>query len=147
MKPLSISQRILFNRLPLLFFGLIAVLPLGLNGCAPSQEEELAGVSVPIPAGMKKIPNSSDKMDLGIDQKGAQASFQGELSEEDIRRFYFDVLPAADWQPDAKISEEVGGYAFKRGNQIIAIRILEGTGDNSTLIVSVKVGEFIPTHP
>jgi len=112
----------------------------GFFGCAPGHhQEELAGVSVPIPAGMKKISNSSDKIDLGADQKAAQASFRGKISLAEIQRFYLDVLPDSDWEPDAKLGEELGGYAFKRDDQMIAIRIQEGIEGHSTLIVLAKV--------
>ena len=144
MKPDSIlSGTIYLNCLALIFLGLITFFPLGVNGCVPKhQDEELAGVSVPIPAGMEKTTTSGNKIDLGPDQKGEQASFRGKISREDIVRFYIDVLPAAEWQPDAELGKEIDGYAFKRGNQIIAIRIHEGNAGTSTLTVMAKVGEF-----
>ncbi|HXV80233.1 MAG TPA: hypothetical protein VEG60_10180 [Candidatus Binatia bacterium] len=141
MKP--IFKTFILNRLALIFLGLIIVLA---SGCVPKhQDEELAGVSVPIPAGMKKLPTSSNKLDLGPGQKGEQASFRGEIPREEIVRFYIDVLPTAEWQPDAELGREIDGYAFKRGNQVIAIRIQEGSAGVSTLTVMAKVGEFHPS--
>ena len=72
-------------------------------GCAPKhQNETIAGVVVPIPAEMKKI--SQDKVNFGS-WKGEQASFRGEVSRTEIVRFYQNVLPADNWEPDARLGE------------------------------------------
>jgi hypothetical protein len=113
-----------------------------LTGCASKQQNEtIAGVVVPIPAEMKKI--SHDKVNFGP-WKGEQASFRGEISREEIVKFYHDVLPADNWQPDARLGAEIGGYAFTRGVQTFSIRVTEEGPNTSTLTVLVKAGEADP---
>ena len=34
-----------------------------------------------------------------------------------IVRFYHNLMPAKDWQPDSMLAAETGGYVFTRGNQ------------------------------
>ena len=132
----------------LAFLVIATVVPWwGLTGCGSSHQEELAGVSVPIPEGMQKVPNSNDRIDLGPQENGEQATFRGEIPREEIVRFYHDVLPADKWQPDANLAEELGGYAFTRGDQTIAIRIHEHENGNTSLIVLANVGEFSPRKP
>ena len=75
---------------------------LSLAGCAARhQNETIAGVVVPLPAPMEKLPVSEDWVDLGLEQKGEQVSFRGEMSRSEIVQFYQDVLPADGWKPDA----------------------------------------------
>jgi hypothetical protein len=108
-------------RLAVLFtVGSIAV-ALSLAACAPQQHNEtIAGVAIPIPAPMEKVAVAEDWLNLGREQKGEQVSFRGEMSRSELVRFYQDVLPAADWQPDARLGSEIGGYVFTRGAQTIA---------------------------
>ena len=90
---------------------------------ARHQNETIAGVVVPIPAAMKKLPVSEDWVDLGLEQKGEQVSFRGDMSRSEIVQFYQNVLPADGWKPDARLGAEIGGYVFTRLAQTIAIRI------------------------
>ena len=113
-----------------------------LTGCASKQQNEtIAGVVVPIPAEMEKI--SQEKVNFGK-WKGEQASFRGEISRTEIVRFYHNVLPADNWEPDARLGAEIGGYVFTRGIQTLDIRITEHGSNTSTLIVLVKAGESDP---
>lgn len=128
----------------LLIIGLLGT-ALSLAGCSPRHNDEtLAGVTVPIPAPLKKLPASEDRVNFGLEQKGEQASFRGEMSRSEIVRFYQEVLPAGDWKPDARLGSEIGGYVFTRGTQNIAIRINENDSQTSTLTVLVHTGEFSP---
>lgn len=116
-----------------------------LAGCAARhQNETIAGVVVPIPAPMKKLPVSEDWVDLGLEQKGEQVSFRGDMSRSEIVQFYQNVLPADGWKPDARLGAEIGGYVFTRESQTIAIRISENDSNTSTLTVFAKAGEFRP---
>ena len=120
---------------------------LSLAGCAARhQNETIAGVVVPIPAAMKKLPVSEDWVDLGLEQKGEQVSFRGEMSRSEIVQFYQDVLPPDGWKPDARLGAEIGGYVFTREGQTIAIRISESDSNTSTLTVFAKTGEFTPAR-
>ena len=132
-------------RLSVLFTtGLIGV-ALFFAGCAARhQNETIAGVVVPIPAPMKKLPASEDWLDAGLKQKGEQVSLRGEMSRSEVVQFYHDVLPADGWKPDARLGAEIGGYVFTRNAQMIAIRLTENDPNTSTLTVFVKAGEFKP---
>lgn len=133
---------------PMSLATLLIFLAVSFFGCAPKQQNEtIAGVVVPIPAPMKKLPTSEDRLDLGLEQKGEQVSFRGEISPSEIVRFYHDVLAPGNWQPDARLGAEVGGYVFTRGAQTIAIRVTENDSKTSTLTVLVKAGEYKPAGP
>jgi hypothetical protein len=79
----------------LLIVGLLGT-ALSIAGCSPRHNDEtLAGVTVPIPAPLKKLPASEDRVNFGLEQKGEQASFRGEMSRSEIIRFYQEsCLPA-----------------------------------------------------
>ena len=116
-------------------------------GCAARhQNETIGGVIVPIPAPMKKLPVSEDWVDLGLEQKGEQISFRGDMSRSEIVQFYQNVLPADGWKPDPRLGAEIGGYVFTREAQTIAIRISESDSNTSTLTVFAKTGEFTPAR-
>ena len=136
-------------RLPIelsVFMKIVSIgLALSLAGCAARhQNETIGGVVVPIPAPMKKLPASEDWVDLGLEQKGEQVSFRGEMSSSEIVQFYQNVLPADGWKPDARLGAEIGGYVFTRAPQTIAIRINENDSNTATLTVFAKTGEFRP---
>ena len=87
------------KRLPIelsVFMKIVSIgLALSLAGCAARhQNETIGGVVVPIPAAMKKLPASEDWVDLGLEHKGEQVSFRGEMSSSEIVQFYQNVLPA-----------------------------------------------------
>lgn len=119
----------------LLTIGLIGV-ALPFTGCGPRDHHEtIGGVTVSVPARMKKLATSEERVNLGTQQKGEQVSFRGEMSRSEIARFYQNVLPAGGWKPDARLGSEIGGYVFTRGPETIAIRIVENDSSMSTLIV------------
>jgi hypothetical protein len=95
----------------------------------------------------EEAANAGGSVGLGLEQKGEQVSFRGEISPSEIVRFYHDVLAPGNWQPDARLGAEVGGYVFTRGAQTIAIRVTENDSKTSTLTVLVKAGEYKPAGP
>lgn len=96
----------------------------------------LAGIAVPVPDGMKKVseaPNGG--RDLG------KIALTGNVSPSMIARFYDRIMPANNWQPDARLSAAEGGYAFTRGRQKLIIKIDETEPDKSILTIVVHDGE------
>jgi hypothetical protein len=125
-------------------FGLLLLLALMLSTAGyfflrPTPREQsvnLAGVAVPVPDGMKKVsamPNSA--RDQG------KIALRGNVSPSMIARFYDRVMPANDWQPDARLGAAEGGYAFSRGHQKLIIKIDEPEPDKSILTIVVHAGE------
>lgn len=100
------------------------------------QSVHLAGVAVPVPDGMKKVsatPNSA--------RDPGKIALRGNVSASMIARFYGRVMPANDWQPDARLGATEGGYAFTRGRQKLIIKIDEAEPDKSILTIVVHRGE------
>jgi len=125
-------------------FGLLLVLALILSTAGyfflratPRERSvKLAGVAVPVPDGMKKVsetPNSA--RDQG------KIALKGNVSASMITRFYYRVMPANDWLPDASLGAAEGGYAFTRGRQKLIIKIDEREPDKSILTIVVHAGE------
>jgi hypothetical protein len=100
----------------------------------------VAGVVVPVPDGMKKVAESSaSPTSPSHDQE--QVAFKGNVSPTMITRFYHNLMPAKDWQPDAALGSKTGGFAFTRGNQQLIINIAELEPDTSVLTIVVNPGD------
>ena len=95
----------------------------------------VAGVVVPVPDGMKKV--SDARPDVGDDEL-EQVAFKGNISPSMIARFYHNLMPAKDWQPDAALGAKTGGYAFTRGSQQLMINIAEPEPETSVLTIVVN---------
>jgi hypothetical protein len=100
----------------------------------------VAGVIVPVPNGMKKVPDSGRDVKIpGRDQE--KIAFKGNVSPSMIARFYHNLMPAEDWQPDATLGSKAGGFAFTRGNQQLIINIAELEPHTSLLTIVVNPSE------
>lgn len=100
------------------------------------QSVNLAGVAVPVPDGMKKVSAAP----TGGRGQG-KIALKGNVSPSMIARFYGSVMPANDWQPDARLGAAEGGYAFTRGRQKLIIKIEEPEPDKSILTIVIHAGK------
>ena len=130
------------------FFGLLLVTALVLTSAGyvffrvtPQERNvNVAGVIVPVPDGMRKVSETS----LAADAPGRaqeKVAFKGKVSPSMIARFYHNLMPTKDWQPDAMLGAKSGGYVFTRGNQKLIINVVEPEPDTSILTIVVNSGE------
>ena len=71
----------------------------------------VAGIIIPVPDGMKKVSETSVAANAP-DQTHGKVAFKGKVSPSMIVRFYHNLMPAKDWQPDSMLGAETGGYVF-----------------------------------
>jgi len=100
----------------------------------------VAGVIVPVPDGMKKMSETS-VADNAPGRAHGKVAFKGKVSPSMIVRFYHNLMPAKDWQPDSMSGVETGGYVFTRGNQKLIINVAEPEPDTSILTIVVNSAE------
>jgi hypothetical protein len=100
----------------------------------------VAGVIVPVPDGMKKV-SETNVADDAPGRAHGKVAFKGKVSPSMIVRFYHNLMPAKDWQPDSISGAETGGYVFTRGNQKLIINVAEPEPDTSILTIVVNSSE------
>ena len=100
----------------------------------------VAGVIVPVPDGMKKV-SETNVADDAPGRAHGKVAFKGKVSPSMIVRFYHNLMPAKDWQPDSISGAETGGYVFTRGNQKLMINVAEPEPDISILTIVVNSSE------
>ena len=100
----------------------------------------VAGVIVPVPDGMKKV-SETNVADDAPGRAHGKVAFKGKVSPSMIVRFYHNLMPAKDWQPDSISGAETGGYVFTRGNQKLIINVAEPEPDISILTIVVNSSE------
>ena len=91
-------------------FGLLLVTALVLTSAGyvffrvtPQERNvNVAGIIIPVPDGMKKVSETSVAADAP-DQTHGKVAFKGKVSPSMIVRFYHNLMPAKDWQPDSDI--------------------------------------------
>src|SRR5690242_11806535 len=82
-------------------------------GCQ-RRNEEIAGVSIPVPENMTK---NSDKSFVPI--KGfedGQVSYQGKIAPSEIFTFYQETMEAKGWQPNSWFAGQKNQIAYTKGN-------------------------------
>jgi hypothetical protein len=129
-------------------FGLLLVTALVLTSAGyvffrvtPQERNvNVAGIIIPVPDGMKKVSETSVAANAP-DQTHGKVAFKGKVSPSMIVRFYHNLMPAKDWQPDSILGAETGGYVFTRGNQKLIINVAEPEPDTSILTIVVNSGE------
>jgi hypothetical protein len=107
-----------------------------LSACGGARDENVAGVSVPVPRAMERV--SGQGVELSIPGFGAgQAAFHGDMAPEKITEFYQKEMPTRGWHPVTSLLSRGGVLTFsKEGkNVLLAIGAHEG---KSTLSVTVS---------
>ena len=129
-------------------FGLLLVATLVLTSAGyvffrvtPQERNvNVAGVIIPVPDGMKKVSETSVAANAPGRAQG-KVAFKGKVSPSMIVRFYHNLMPAKDWQPDSMVGTETGDYVFTRGNQKLVINVAEPEPDTSILTIVVNSAE------
>ncbi len=109
---------------------------ISLSGCSRSHEETIAGIAVPIPAGMTKSPQQGIGFALpGFG--GAQAIYEGSMEPEKVIDFYKKELPGRGWQEAASMVGRGGMLSYTREGKALVLMI--GSQDGKTSL-SIMVG-------
>lgn len=104
------------------------------NGCSGSHEETIAGVSVPIPAGMTKSPQQGIAVTLpGFG--GAQANYEGSTEPEKVVEFYKKELPGRGWQSAAGIVGKGGMLSYTKEDKTLLVMIGSQNGKTSLALM------------
>lgn len=110
-------------------------------GCTVGQRDEIiAGISVPIPGGMRKA--DEERIELEIPGIGAgHMGYRGSVPAEEIFAFYQQEMPARRWNPDASVVGQGGILVYSKDNQNLLIIVSKGTGETP---FAVAVGQLGP---
>jgi hypothetical protein len=107
------------------------------SGCSRSHEETIAGVPVPIPAGMTKTPQQGIAVALpGFG--GAQANYEGSVEAEKVVDFYKKELPGRGWQSAAGIVGKGGMLSYTKEGKTLVVMI--GSQDGKTSLALMVGG-------
>jgi hypothetical protein len=108
-------------------------------GCQ-QRNDEIAGLSIPIPEKMTKNP---DKVfDTIPEFKDGQASYQGNVAPMAIFTFYQNVMAAKGWQPTARFSNGKDRIAYTKGNRILLVGYNQNP--DGTTVMTLMVGTQDP---
>jgi len=110
------------------------------SGCGGARDETIGGVTIPIPAGMKRIEGQRIELALpGL--SGENASFEGNVEPEKLIEFYKTEMPARGWQPAMGLISRGGILAFSKEGKSVLLAIGKS---NSVTNLSVTVGASSP---
>jgi hypothetical protein len=122
-------------QISLCLLGISLILFIG--GCQRG-DELIAGVDVPIPREMQKVPDKGFDPIPGFE--AGQASFQGRVASDEIFRFYQEVLVGRGWTPDGFFAGKKDQLAYSKGNKAILINHHENGDGTSDLTIMVGPG-------
>ena len=115
---------------------------LALAGCATigPRDEIVAGVTVPVPGGMKKAPE--EKMEINFPGfAGGRAAFHGSVPPDKIVGFYKEEMSKRGWRSNASLVTHGGMLAFSKDGKNVLITV-SGSGGDTTLNVVVGSAGF-----
>jgi hypothetical protein len=115
------------------------LLLLATPGCQ-HRNEEIAGVSIPIPENMTKNPDKGFVPIKGFED--GQVSYQGKVSPDKIFTFYQEVMEAKGWQPNTFFGPRENQIAYTKGNRVVLIAFTPNP--DGTTVLTVMVGTQYP---
>ena len=119
--------------------GLLVIVVSLFAGCQ-RQDETIAGVTIPIPGEMKKVPDKTFDPIAGFED--GQASYRGRVSPGEIFTFYQENMEARGWKPTTFMAGKKDQYAYTKGNRICLVWY---TGnDDGTTDLLIMVGTSRP---
>jgi len=121
---------------------LLVALCFSLAGCATigARDEIVAGVTVPVPGGMKKAPE--EKMELNFPGfSGGRAAFRGNVPPDEVVEFYKKEMSARGWRSNASLVTHGGMLAYSKDGKNVLIMI-GGAGGDTTLNLVVGSAGF-----
>lgn len=108
-------------------------------GCQ-RRDEEIAGVSIPIPEKMTKNPDKSFVPIKGFED--GQVSYEGKVAPAEIFTFYQETMAAKGWQPNSWFAGQKNQIAYTKGNRV-ALIYYTPTPDGTT-VLTIMVGTQYP---
>jgi hypothetical protein len=98
------------------------------NGCARVKDETIAGVLVPVPAGMIRDAEKPSEMSL-LGFGAGQASFHGNMGSEEVVEFYRNEMAARGWQPNINLRSGGAMLAYSKEGKTLLIGIGQQQGE------------------
>jgi hypothetical protein len=117
----------------------VCLLLLATPGCQ-RRNEEIAGVSIPIPENMTKNPDKEFVPIKGFED--GQVSYEGKVSPDKIFTFYQEVMEAKGWQPNTFFGPRENQIAYIKGNRVVLITFTPNP--DGTTVLTVMVGTQYP---
>lgn len=115
------------------------IVSLLIAGCQ-QRNDDIAGLSIPIPEKMTKNP---DKVFEPIPEfKDGQALYEGNVAPMAIFTFYQHVMAAKGWQPTARFSNGKDRIAYTKGNRILLVQYNQIP--DGTTVMTLMVGTQDP---
>lgn len=129
-------KRLIWRRMTALFAG-FTLIPALVLGCGVGQREEtVAGVEIPIPGGMTRVPEQRVELSLpGFG--GGQTSYQGSVDPDRIIEFYKKEMPARGWKFNASLVIRGGILAYTKEGKSVLISV---SGNNSGTSLTLTIG-------
>ena len=101
---------------------LLLAASLFLHACAPSYDETIAGISIPVPTEMKRTGEKPAEMSL-LGFGAGHATFQGNLDPEKIVDFYKKELPGRGWQSSMNLRSGGAMLAYSKEGKTLLIGV------------------------
>lgn len=128
-------MRIAITPIPALSSVLLLVLFTLGSGCGGSQDETIAGVTVPVPKAMTRSAEKPVEMSL-LGFGAGQATFSGNMDTEKIVDFYKKEMPARGWQPNMNLRSGSAMLGYRKEGKTLLVAIGKQEGKtNLTLTV------------
>ena len=94
----------------------------------------IAGVTIPIPPGMRKA--TDQRVELIVPGfKGGQEAYRGSVEKSEVITFYQKQMPLDGWIPYASLVTGGGLLVYTRNNQSVLILVGEGNGETTLAIM------------
>ncbi|MDP6560995.1 MAG: hypothetical protein QF619_12905 [Candidatus Binatia bacterium] len=136
----SIPKRTGFAAANLRFFLLLFALIPVISVDRARSNEIIAGVSIPIPMGMKKATDR--RVELSVPGfKGGQVAYEGDLHPNDIIEFYKTNMPPHGWEFYASLLTGGGLLVYVESHQSVLIMV--GTNEEKTTL-AIMWGQVEP---
>lgn len=100
----------------------------------------IAGVTIPIPPGMRKATDK--RIELIVPGfKGGQEAYKGSVDPGEVIKFYQKQMPLDGWNQYASLVTGGGLMVYTRNNQSVLISVGEGNGET---MLAIMVGTTNP---
>jgi hypothetical protein len=122
-----------------IFAALACTVLVATAGCE-RQDEQIAGLSIPVPSEMKKVPDKVFSPIPGF--KDGQATFTGKMTPDDIFTFYQRAMAAQGWKPTTFMREGKNQVTYTKDNRACLVWYTMGPDGNA--ILTIMVGTLEP---
>ena len=129
-------------RRPLAFpIALTCVLFTLFSGCQ-KQGATIAGVEIPVPSEMKKVPDKVFEPIPGLED--GQEAFQGKIAAGDIFRFYQETMEARGWKPTNFMVSKKDQLAYTKDGRICLVWYTPNADGTTSLVIMIGTSKPPP---